>query len=76
MNCGVCENVATLSWQRWAADDEVTRLHESEALPVDEDSAKLMVYGCDEHAIAPELAALTHESTCSAPPVCDCHPTA
>lgn len=72
MTCGACDVTATRSWERWATDEEITALHQSGDLPAHETTAKLMVYGCDDHALNEELAALTHDSTCAAPPTCDC----
>lgn len=72
MTCGACEETATQSWQRWATEAEVAELHQSGDLPGHETTAQLMVYGCDEHALDLELAALTHGSMCAAPPTCDC----
>lgn len=75
MTCGACPEPPVLSWQRWATEQELAELHATGDLPLAEESAKLMVFACDAHAITPELAAATHGATCSAPPVCDCDPT-
>lgn len=33
-----------------------------------------VVFGCVDHAIDRDAAALIHQATCSAPPTCDCTP--
>lgn len=75
MSCSAvdCPNDSAIAWERWMTEDEIAFYHESGDLPLHETSGKLMVYACAEHELAdPDDMAVTHDATCTAPPVCDC----
>lgn len=60
-NCLADDKPAVVQWQRKNTDD-----------PAHTDA----VYSCAEHAVSLDLAALLHESTCTAPgTACNCTPT-
>src|SRR6185436_6659624 len=82
-----CEEAGTVSWQRWAAPDEVDTLHQSGDLPLGLDEASLLVLACPPHAVScgiyeedidgnlsgTEKASQTHAATCLTPePAGDC----
>jgi hypothetical protein len=69
-------NVTTdlVSWERIAREDELP-----DDMPplAPGDTVKLLVLACQDHAIPEELrvSGVVHQSTCTAPPTCDCTPS-
>lgn len=63
-----------MSWQRYASEEEINGWLQSGDLPPGDwvGVATAPVYGCPEHAITMTQAGYVHESTCTAPPTCDC----
>jgi len=68
-----CGEPAVVQWRRRPTTAEADTLTNG-ADPAD---STIPVYGCADHALTPDLAALTHQATCSGPAkdgVCDCTP--
>jgi hypothetical protein len=68
-----CGEPPALGWLRYATDAEYALLATSQLAPID-GVARVLVRGCDEHAMAPETAAFTHRADCPWPSPCSCHP--
>jgi hypothetical protein len=57
-----------LQWQRLATDAELTQI----SLPPPETSARIAVFGCEQHALDLESAASLHSAACTWPAPCAC----
>jgi hypothetical protein len=63
-----------MSWQKYATAEELLAL----GVPPDrvdavlESGPTVMVYACEDHLLAPDLMAMTHQAECPAPPDCSC----
>lgn len=70
MQCPVtdCPNPATRSWQRYATEDERAALIAAGEIGPDDTPVLLPMVGCTDHKLNRELAAATHQATCTAPP--------
>lgn len=67
-----CTTPASNSWQRHATQAELGQYIASGDLPPGSTDALVIVLACPVHTIDQELCAITHVSTCTAPPTCTC----
>jgi len=63
-----CTGAAVLQWQRLATDAELTAI----TLASEETTARIAVFGCDQHALDLESAARLHNADCPWPAPCTC----
>jgi hypothetical protein len=62
-------------WPKWATPEQVELFHSTGDLPLTETTATIYVVACEDHLLPnPDhmIGSLTHDATCSAPPVCNC----
>lgn len=67
-----CGNQPVLQWQRWATEAELVWLRDQGEIGPNDTECLLPVRGCEVHKISDELASVTHDAVCTAPPICDC----
>lgn len=77
-NAPDCQTPPTRAWQRHATAAELETYKASGDLGEHETDALITLVGCTLHRVNDDLAAGTHQSTCTAPPatdgVCNCEP--
>lgn len=71
-----CGQAAVLQWirQMTAAELAIAQANVPNPVLVTAENSMVAVFGCAAHQISADLACLCHQSTCSAPPTCNCSP--
>jgi len=67
-----CPNDYTWNWERWATQAEIDLYHTTGDLPLNETTCRILIKACEDHKMSLDRMAYTHDSTCGAPPTCDC----